>query len=48
MKHNVLKYTEPLLEDFDIFATTTKRLLGTDGDNAIWSDDVEGDELISL
>ncbi len=48
-EYTVLKYTEPLLEDFDIYATTTKRLLGPDGNNIdIWSDSVEEDELISL
>lgn len=48
-EYNVLKYTEPLLEDFDIYATTIKRLQGSDGNNnGIWSDAVETDRLIML
>lgn len=49
IEENTLKQTESLLEDFDFFASSTKRLLGSDANNkAIWCDALEMDELISL
>jgi hypothetical protein len=48
-EEKVLKTIESLLEDFDIYTTTIKALLGPKSDNkAIWSESVEPDELLSL
>ena len=48
-EEKVLKTVESLLEDFDIYTTTIKALLGSNNSNkAIWSESFEPDELISL